>query len=289
MTRRTATPAPRRAPRAPSPSALLPLVLLLAAFACLPALVPSALAKTRPRSRPAGVTHVVARGQTLFRISEAYRVPVAAILEANRLKPKAPLRVGQRLLIPGVKRAVRVAAARPLSSQEREGLELSLREPPPAEPPPAVPVTRLKTDAALLWPILGAVNSPFGPRWGRLHAGIDIGSPQYQEVVAAADGEVIYAGESRGPLGQAVILQHADGLRTVYAHLSLIVAEEGETVRQGQPIGGVGSTGRSTGPHLHFEVRVNGARVDPLQYLPATLDELVTDLARARAAERERP
>jgi murein DD-endopeptidase MepM/ murein hydrolase activator NlpD len=258
-------------------------------LACLSALVPPALAKSRPRSRPAGVTHVVARGQSLFRISEAYRVPVAAILEANRLKPKTPLRVGQRLLIPGAKRAVRVAASAPLSGREREGLEQSLREPPPEPSPADAPTTRLKTDAALVWPILGPLNSPFGPRWGRLHAGIDIGSPHYQEVVAAADGEVIYAGESGGPLGQAVILQHAGGLRTVYAHLSLIVAEEGETIRQAQPIGGVGSTGRATGPHLHFEVRVNGTRVDPLQHLPATLDELVTDLARARAAERGKP
>jgi murein DD-endopeptidase MepM/ murein hydrolase activator NlpD len=285
MTSRTATSAPRRAFRAPSPSASLPLALLLLVLVCLLAVVPPALAKTRRPARPAGLMHVVARGQTLFRISEAYRVPVAAILEANRLKLKTRLQVGQRLFIPGAKRPVRVRAARPLTGHEREGLEQSLRESPPAEPQADVPTTRLKTDAALLWPILGPLNSPYGPRRGRLHAGIDIGSPQYQEVVAAADGEVIYAGESRGPLGQAVILEHAEGLRTVYAHLSVIVAEEGETVRQGQPIGGVGSTGRSSGPHLHFEVRLNGARVDPLAYLPATIDELVTDLARTRAAE----
>ena len=137
----------------------------------------------------------------------------------------------------------------------------------------------MKTDADLLWPIQGPINSPFGPRWGKFHAGIDIGSPHYQEVIAAEDGEVIYANETRGALGKAVVLQHDRGLRTVYAHLSIIIAREGETVRQGQPIGGVGDTGRATGPHLHFEVRRNGVALNPEDSLPATIDELVRDLS----------
>jgi murein DD-endopeptidase MepM/ murein hydrolase activator NlpD len=230
------------------------------------------------------VWHVVERGQTLFRISEAYRIPVTAIVEANRLKPKAPLRAGQRLRIPGVKRVAAVAASRPLSRQERETLEQSLREDTlPEAPKTDLPPTRIKTDAPLVWPILGPINSPYGPRWGRFHAGIDIGSPQYQEVVAAADGEVLYASETKGPLlGQVVVLQHANGIRTVYAHLSILAAEDGETVRQGQPIGGVGSTGRATGPHLHFEVRDSGKPVEPTAFLPATIDELVQELARER-------
>jgi murein DD-endopeptidase MepM/ murein hydrolase activator NlpD len=140
----------------------------------------------------------------------------------------------------------------------------------------------VRTDAELLWPIVGPINSPFGPRWGRFHAGIDIGSPHYQEVVAAADGEVIYANESRGGLGKAVVLQHGRGLQTVYAHLSIIIAREGDTVRQGQAVGGVGETGRASGPHLHFEVRRNGIPVNPEEYLPATIDDLVRDLYRQR-------
>ncbi len=226
--------------------------------------------------------HVVVQGQTLFRISEAYRVPVATILDANRLKPKAPLRVGQRLWIPGAKRTAAVAASRSLTPKERETLERSLRDDTLPEPPETAPGTRIKTDAPFIWPILGPINSPYGPRWGRFHAGVDIGSPQYQEVVAAADGEVLYASETKGPLGQAVVLQHANGIRTIYAHLSIIASEDGETVRQGQPIGGVGSTGRATGPHLHFEVRENGKPVEPLAYLPATIDDLVRELARER-------
>ena len=148
---------------------------------------------------------------------------------------------------------------------------------PTTVPPPSPP--RVKTDADFVWPIQGRINSPFGPRNGRLHAGIDIGSPHYQEVVAAADAEVIYANDTGGPLGKAVVLQHGRGIRTVYAHLSIIIARERDTVRQGQAIGGVGDTGRATGPHLHFEIRKNGVPLNPESYLPATIDELMRDLS----------
>jgi murein DD-endopeptidase MepM/ murein hydrolase activator NlpD len=222
-------------------------------------------------------------GQTLFRISQAYGVPVATLIDANRLKPSAPLKVGQRLFIPGAAEAKKVEVSRRLTTEERAALERSLREeltpPPPWTATPAPSQPRVKTDADFVWPIHGPVNSPFGPRNGRLHAGIDIGSPSYQEVVAAADAEVIYANDTRGPLGKAVVLQHGQEVRTVYAHLSIIVARERDTVRQGQAIGGVGETGRATGPHLHFEVRRNGAPVNPEEYLPATIDELIRDLA----------
>jgi murein DD-endopeptidase MepM/ murein hydrolase activator NlpD len=167
--------------------------------------------------------------------------------------------------------------------EERLTLERSLLEEDTAPPPPTEPPRPgVKTDAEFLWPIVGPINSPFGPRWGRFHAGIDLGSPHYQEVVAAADGEVIYANETRGGLGKAIVLQHGRGFRTVYAHLSIIVAREGDTARQGQAIGGVGETGRASGPHLHFEVRKNGVPLNPEEFLPATIDELVRDLQRQR-------
>jgi murein DD-endopeptidase MepM/ murein hydrolase activator NlpD len=241
-------------------------------------------ARTRatPRPKPQGVTHVVERGQTLFRISQAYGVAVAALAAANQLKPSSPLKIGQRLFVPGAKEAKKVEPYRPLTTDERASLEESLRvpmaKPPPPLPAPPPPRPRVKTDAEFQWPLVGPINSPFGPRWGKFHAGVDIGSPHYQEIVAAADGEVLYAHDTAGPLGKAVVLQHGHGMRTVYAHLSLIVAQEGDTVRQGQAIGGVGNTGRATGPHLHFEVRRNGVPLNPEDYLPATIDELVRDL-----------
>jgi murein DD-endopeptidase MepM/ murein hydrolase activator NlpD len=244
--------------------------------------------RTKSRPKPKGITHIVAQGQTLFRISQTYGLPVAFLAEANRLKPSQPLKVGQRLFVPGGTTAKTVEASRPLTAAERAVLETSLREelmlPPPSLPtaPPEPKRPRVKTDADFVWPIRGPINSPFGPRNGRLHAGIDIGSLNYQEVVAAADAEVIYANDTRGPLGKAVVLQHGRGMRTVYAHLSIIIAHERDTVRQGQAIGGVGDTGRATGPHLHFEIRQNGVPLNPEDYLPATIDELVRDLSTPR-------
>jgi murein DD-endopeptidase MepM/ murein hydrolase activator NlpD len=235
---------------------------------------------------------VVQPGQNLFRIGLAYGVPVSKLVEVNRLKPSAPLQVGQRLFIPGAAAVRQIEVPRQLTNDERTALERSLQEDltlpsasEPAETPTPSP-PRVRTDTDFVWPLSGPVTSPFGPRNGRLHAGMDIGSPHYQEVVAAADGEVIYAGNTGGSLGKTVVLQHGQGLRTVYAHLSIIIARERDTVRQGQAIGGVGDTGRATGPHLHFEVRKNGVPVNPAAYLPPTIDELVRGLSAPKPNER---
>jgi murein DD-endopeptidase MepM/ murein hydrolase activator NlpD len=235
----------------------------------------------KPPATPGGVIHVVHRGETLFRISQAYQVSVVSLLEANRLPSGRALKIGQRLRIPGAAKVKSVEPYQPLTNREREALEQSLREEQPAPlPAPEPPRPGVRTDAEFVWPLVGPVNSRFGPRWGRFHAGIDIGSPHYQEIVAAADGEVIYAAETRGALGNVVVLRHGAGLRTVYGHLSVVVAREGQTVRQGQPIGGVGATGRATGPHLHFEVHRHGSPVNPEDLLPATIDDLVRDLSK---------
>ncbi len=111
-----------------------------------------------------------------------------------------------------------------------------------------------------------------------MHHGIDIAAPSYHEVVAAADGEVIHAARSRKGLGNAVVLQHDHGYTTVYGHGVVLLVQEGDAVRRGEPIMGVGNTGRSTGNHLHFEIRKDGAPMDPLSLLPPTLDELIRDL-----------
>jgi murein DD-endopeptidase MepM/ murein hydrolase activator NlpD len=118
----------------------------------------------------------------------------------------------------------------------------------------------------LQWPVNAPVTSPFGWRWGRLHEGIDLGAPTGTPIHAAAAGTVIYAAWMDG-YGNFVIIDHGGGIATAYGHQSSIAVTEGESVAQGQVIGYVGSTGHSTGPHLHFEVRVNGNAVDPLGYL----------------------
>ncbi len=118
-------------------------------------------------------------------------------------------------------------------------------------------------------PATGTLTDGFGLRWGRLHAGIDIGILRSLEVRAAAAGSVTQVGWLRGydGYGQVVIVDLGNGYETMYAHLSRIDVKVGQTVAAGARIGLVGSTGHSTGPHLHFEVRVRGAAVNPLPAL----------------------
>jgi len=121
-------------------------------------------------------------------------------------------------------------------------------------------------NGTFIWPVSGPVTSPFGMRWGRMHEGIDIAAPTGTPIQAAGAGTVIYAGWMGG-YGNIVVIDHGGGLATAYAHQSALGSSTGQQVAQGQVIGYVGSTGHSFGPHLHFEVRVNGAAVDPLGYL----------------------
>ena len=120
--------------------------------------------------------------------------------------------------------------------------------------------------SGLIWPVSGPVTSPFGYRWGRLHAGIDIGVPSGTPIHAAASGSVAIAGWVSG-YGNYTCLDHGGGLATCYGHQSSIGVSVGQHVTQGQVIGYSGCTGHCFGPHLHFEVRINGAAVDPLGYL----------------------
>jgi murein DD-endopeptidase MepM/ murein hydrolase activator NlpD len=120
--------------------------------------------------------------------------------------------------------------------------------------------------SGLIWPVNGPVTSPFGYRWGRLHAGIDIGVPYGTPIHAAAAGTVVLAGWVGG-YGNYTCIDHGGGLATCYAHQSAFAVSAGAQVAQGQVIGYVGCTGHCFGPHLHFEVRINGTPVDPLGYL----------------------
>ena len=120
--------------------------------------------------------------------------------------------------------------------------------------------------SGMQWPVNGTVTSEFGPRWGRLHAGIDISAPNGTPIRAAKDGTVIFAGW-QGGYGQAVVIDHGGGLTTLYAHQSRLASSSGQDVEPGQVIGYVGSTGNSTGNHLHFETRVDGSPQNPRRYL----------------------
>jgi murein DD-endopeptidase MepM/ murein hydrolase activator NlpD len=120
--------------------------------------------------------------------------------------------------------------------------------------------------AGFVWPVHGVLTSPFGWRWGRMHEGIDLAVPSGTPVVAAAAGTVIVAGWMGG-YGNLVVIDHGNGIATAYGHNTSVAVSYGQSVAQGQLISYSGSTGHSTGPHVHFEVRVNGSPVDPLGYL----------------------
>jgi murein DD-endopeptidase MepM/ murein hydrolase activator NlpD len=213
----------------------------------------------RPRSIAAadgsGVYHVVERGQTLWRISKAYGVSLTEIKEANGLRDNTIL-VGQKLFIPGASRAEKVS-------------------PPAVEP--ADEGGDETGEVALAWPLAGrneaSVRSGFGRRTDPIngsaafHQGIDIEAARDERVLAAADGEVVFASSMSG-YGTVVMLDHGGRTITLYAHLSRAVVRIEDVVSRGQTVGYVGSDGRATGPHLHFEVRVKGVPVDPLDHLP---------------------
>ncbi len=119
----------------------------------------------------------------------------------------------------------------------------------------------------LAWPLQLPMSDPFGPRGRRFHAGIDIPASTGTVITASGSGRVAYAGWRDGGWGIQVTIAHRQGVRSIYAHLSRVLVSVGERVRQGQIIGRVGATGDATGPHLHFEVRLRGAAVDPLSAL----------------------
>lgn len=129
---------------------------------------------------------------------------------------------------------------------------------------PAGPIR--KGSGQLIWPVNGTFTSPFGMRWGRLHAGIDLAAGSGTPIRAADSGTVRYAGWMSG-YGNYTCIQHSSSMSTCYAHQSSIGVSNGQSVKQGQVIGAVGNTGHSFGAHLHFEVRIGGSPVNPMGYL----------------------
>ena len=136
-----------------------------------------------------------------------------------------------------------------------------------AQNPGAAPAGPIRQGSgSMIWPVNGTFTSPFGMRWGRLHAGIDLAAPEGTPIRAADSGRVIIAGWTGG-YGNYTCISHSSSLSTCYGHQSRYATSVGANVSKGQVIGYVGNTGHSFGAHLHFEVRVNGSPVDPMGYL----------------------
>jgi murein DD-endopeptidase MepM/ murein hydrolase activator NlpD len=129
-----------------------------------------------------------------------------------------------------------------------------------------------ETNLVFSWPAEGKLTSKFGRRWGKMHKGIDIAGPTGTPIHAAADGIVIKAGWNSGGYGNLVEIRHADGTTTRYGHNSRLSVAAGQTIRQGQQVAEMGSTGHSTGSHLHFEIRPGGSdAVNPITHLPSNV------------------
>jgi murein DD-endopeptidase MepM/ murein hydrolase activator NlpD len=255
--------------------------------------LPVPLAATEYHEEPevVGVVHLVRRGETIYRIARAYGVDQADLLEVNGIADPRQVAAGTELFVPGASRVVdleevtgsappRPAApgpARPAASPPAPS-DGHPAGPPPApapgatQPPAPAPGpgsagAHVARGGKLAWPLKGVLYGRYGVRNGRRHDGIDLAAPEGSVIGAAAPGTVIFAGEQAG-YGSIVILRHDDGLVTLYAHCSAVLVDEGATVRRGQPIAKVGQTGRTSGPHLHFEVREGTRPRNPLLFLP---------------------
>lgn len=198
-----------------------------------------------------GIRHKVVKGETLSKIAAKYSVEVDAIIDANKLASASDIAPGEMLMIPGGKKIY-----------EQPAYTVTKSYTAPTTKPT---VTSVSGTGKMVWPNSCQRISQY---YGWRHSGLDIACPQGSGIYAANAGRVITAqGGWNGGYGNYVIIDHGGGVQTLYGHLSAIYVSKGESVSRGQLIGAEGSTGRSTGPHLHFEVRINGSRVNPLYYI----------------------
>ena len=198
---------------------------------------------------PPGRWVVVGAGETLDDIARRAGVPGEDILELNGLSRAGEVTPGRLIFV--------------LASETAPGTV-------PGSSRAAVPIDPGRPPS-LRWPLASpriVVGSPFGARDGRPHEGIDLPAPVGTPVLAAADGQVAYAGNGIRGYGNLVVLKHAGDLLTVYAHASVLLVSRGQPVHIGDRIALVGQSGRATGPHLHFEVRAGQIPHDPMTFLP---------------------
>lgn len=196
-----------------------------------------------------GLRHTVRWGETLSHIASVYGLSVKEIQTYNGLPSSDLVQTGQVLLLPGARRQRQERTMVASRGGNRSG-------------------DAQASTGGWAWPITGGLHSSeYGSRWGGFHSGLDIAVPTGTPAAAAASGKVVFAGWDGG-YGFAVVLDHGGGVQTRYAHASKLLVAEGQAVGRGENIILVGATGNSTGPHLHFEVLVNGTAQNPRQYLP---------------------
>jgi murein DD-endopeptidase MepM/ murein hydrolase activator NlpD len=246
---------------------------------------------------PGGV-HVVAPGETLMRISRQYGKPVAEIAKANNIPPHHQVKIGERVVIPGVRQAVAPAlpqlnaapvntlpkpmgpvatlpAIQPGKSKQAQAEAphtARIATPEPEQPVAESPVKAAEATGSSMptfrWPTRGRVIAGFGPKTnGQQNDGINLAVPEGTPVKAAEDGVVAYAGNELKGYGNLVLVRHGNGYVTAYAHASEIMVKRGDQIKRGQLIAKSGQTGNVTSPQLHFEIRKGATPVDPMQFL----------------------
>lgn len=219
--------------------------------------------------------HIVAPGETLSAISRNYHVPRAQIAYANKINEYASLRIGQKLVIPGAAVASNTSARRAEAPAQPKQVAQLNNEPvdnaatvKQIAPVEAEKPAASKAAPSFRWPVKGRVISNYGSKPnGQQNDGINISVPENTAVKASEDGTVAYAGNELKGYGNLVLVRHAGGFVTAYAHNSEILVHRGETVKRGQVIAKAGQTGGVSAPQVHFEIRKGSNPVDPSRYL----------------------
>lgn len=207
--------------------------------------------------------HTVRRGETVYGISRAYEVDTTSLARINRIGQPYTIRVGQRLQLPADARQ----SARGSAASTRTASRGTASSAPRPRSKPALPAPP-RRKGAFIWPVEGKVVSTFGPKAGGLHNdGVNIAVPEGTSVRASQAGVVAYAGNELKGYGNLLLIRHADGWVTAYAHNSKLLVKRGAKVTKGQSIALAGSTGSVTTPQVHFEVRKGTKAVNPKSVL----------------------
>jgi len=209
-----------------------------------------------------GIFIKAAKNDTVEKLADKYGSFVESVYVANQIDKNTPLVAGKELFLPGAAKVAAVAES-PSPGVKRMAGRTTRR---------TIATVVVTSSGRLRWPVMGQISSPFGWRrspFGRrrvFHSGLDIRAPRGRGIVSAGEGRVVYAGWMSG-YGKTVVISHAGGITTLYGHCSSLMVGSGSYIRRGQLIARVGSTGRSTGNHLHFEVRRNSTPMNPLRFL----------------------
>lgn len=233
-----------------------------------------------------GIYHTVQPGQTLYRIAKTYEIDERKLAQVNRISDPTTIKVSQRIFIPGATQLRRVPAAITVKPASAVPPVYTAAPPLPVAPRPAskpaatvvkpVPPQPAKdsvfkaqaVSGLFIWPAKGRLLNKFGKHGQNTYKGIEIGVPAGTHVVAAAAGKVIFSGNAIRSYGNLIILEHSDGLFTVYGYNSKNLVALNNHVGQGDKIALSGSPPNGKSPRLHFEIRQGKAAVDPIFYLP---------------------